>query len=153
MKDLKKCFEDLNFQDVKTYLNTGNVTFESVENISEIKKNLESELSKRFKYEAFVLIYKHEFLDQIILNYPFTKDPDSHAYVIFVDNNDILKELISLGSDLGDESAKIQQGNGVIYWKVLKGSSTDTQFAKIIAKSKYKSMTTVRNVNTLVKIL
>jgi DNA-binding MarR family transcriptional regulator len=41
----------------------------------------------------------------------------------------------------------------VIYWKVVKGESLETPFSKIIAKAKYKKNTTVRNINTLEKMI
>jgi hypothetical protein len=39
-----------------------------------------------------------------------------------------------------------------VYWNPRKGSSTETPFAKILAKAAYKSRTTNRNLRTLVKI-
>ena len=40
MAELKKEFESLNLEDVKTYLNSGNVIFSSRENIEKITKKL-----------------------------------------------------------------------------------------------------------------
>jgi hypothetical protein len=41
----------------------------------------------------------------------------------------------------------------VVYWNPVKGSSTDTAFAKILAKARYKSTTTNRNLRTLAKLV
>jgi uncharacterized protein (DUF1697 family) len=48
---------------------------------------------------------------------------------------------------------EIAKGNSVLYWKVQKGESLNTPFSKITAKAKYKNTTTVRNINTLEKML
>ena len=57
MAELKKEFESLKFEDVKTYLNSGNVIFLSRENIEKITKQIEEMLKKNydFKIPVFVL--------------------------------------------------------------------------------------------------
>lgn len=58
MAELKKEFESLKFEDVKTYLNSGNVIFSSREENSEkITKQIEEMLKKNydFKIPVFVL--------------------------------------------------------------------------------------------------
>lgn len=150
MSDLKKAFDDMGFQNATTYLQTGNVVFESDKNISEIKIILEKVLSETFHYQAFVLLYAYDVLAEIVANYPFEQNEASHAYVIFVEGEAVSNELLSIAENVTEE---ISGGNTVIYWKVPKGESLTTPFAKITAKAKYKSTTTVRNINTLEKML
>lgn len=150
MPDLKKAFEDMGFQNPVTYLQTGNVVFESEKNSAEIKIILEKGLSETFHYQAFVLLYDFDVLAENITNYPFEQDENNHAYVIFVEGDVIFEELITIAESIEEKVAK---GNTVLYWKVAKGESTDTAFSKILAKAKYKSTTTVRNINTLKKML
>ncbi len=150
MPDLKEVFEKLGFEQVKTYLQTGNVVFESNESIEEIKPNLEKKLSQTFDYEAFVLLYDFDYLVKIVANYPFEKEESHHAYVVFVDNEAILEELKTLATSINEP---ISLENQAFYWKVKKGESLETPFSKILAKAKYKKNTTVRNINTLEKML
>jgi uncharacterized protein (DUF1697 family) len=150
MLDLKLAFEKLDFQQVKTYLQTGNVVFESDRTLKEIKPILEKTLSETFNYEAFVLLYNFDVLSNIIDKYPFEREERYHSYIIFIDNEAIFEELKSITAS-SEES--IASGNQVIYWKVVKGESLETPFAKIIAKAKYKKNTTVRNINTLEKMI
>jgi hypothetical protein len=44
-------------------------------------------------------------------------------------------------------------GPGCVYWNPRKGSSTDTPFAKVLARKAFKPRTTNRNLRTLAKIL
>ncbi len=150
MPDLQNAFHSMGFENPVTYLQTGNVVFESEKSISEIKVTLEKGLSETFHYQAFVLLYEFTALADIIKKYPFEKDENNHAYVIFVEGEVILKELMAIADGIEEE---IAEGNTVLYWKVPKGESLTTPFAKITAKAKYKSTTTVRNINTLEKML
>jgi uncharacterized protein (DUF1697 family) len=153
MPDLKAAFERMNFSDVKTYLQTGNVVFDSDKTIEDIKIILERGLSETFNYEAYVLLYTFDTLTDIITQYPLEKWDTHHNYVIFVSNTMFLNELHTLGKGLVEESISIEAGNGVLYWRVEIGKTLDTPFAKIIAKAKYKSSVTVRNINTLEKMI
>lgn len=150
MPDLQNAFHSMGFENAETFLQTGNVVFESEKSISEIKVTLEKGLSETFHYQAFVLLYEFTALADIIKKYPFEKDENNHAYVIFVEGEVILKELMAIANGIEEE---IAEGNTVLYWKVPKGESLTTPFAKITAKAKYKSTTTVRNINTLEKML
>lgn len=48
MAELKKEIESLMFENVKTYLNSGNVIFSSRENIEKITKQIEEMLKKNY---------------------------------------------------------------------------------------------------------
>jgi uncharacterized protein (DUF1697 family) len=150
MPDLKLAFEKLAFTNVKTYLQSGNVVFESDKTLEEVKPILEKKLSETFNYEAFVLLYDFDVLEEIVAKYPFEKEESHHAYIIFIDNEAIFEELKSL---FASSEESIESGNQVIYWKVVKGESLDTPFAKTTAKAKYKKNTTARNINTLEKMI
>ncbi len=150
MPDLKIAFLEMGFKNVATFLQTGNVVFESDKNISEIKVILEKGLSETFHYQAFVLLYDFDILEGIIEKYPFQKSEVHHAYIVFVESVVIFEELLSFSQGLDEEIAK---GNTVLYWKVPKGESLTTPFSKITSKAKYKSSLTVRNINTVEKML
>jgi uncharacterized protein (DUF1697 family) len=152
MADLKVAFENLGFQEVITYLQTGNVVFLSEKALPEIKVILEKGLSDTFKYDAYVLLKEYADLKEIIAQYPFEFNETHHAYILFVDNERVFDELISISKDLED-AADIAMGNHqVIYSKVIIGNTLSTPFAKILAKAKYKSSVTTRNLNTLEKM-
>ena len=150
MPALTLAFDEMGFENVKTYLQTGNVVFESDKTMTEIKVILESGLSETFHYQAFVLLYDFDFLAEIITQYPHERGENHHAYVIFVDSVPIFEALKSIAEKIDEP---IILGNQVLYWKVVKGQSLETPFSKIIAKAKYKKNTTVRNINTLEKMV
>ncbi len=153
MSDLKTAFEEMNFTDVKTYLQTGNVVFNSDSGLEDIKVILEKGLSETFHYQAHVLLYPFDILTDIIAQCPFGKSDTHHNYVLFISNPAFFDELYALGKGLVEESDAIVAGNGVLYWRVTVGQTLETPFAKIMAKAKYKSALTVRNINTLEKMI
>lgn len=140
MTDLKVAFEDLSYTNVMTFLQTGNVVFESDETLADIKFKLEQKLTQTFHYEAFVLLYLHDSLAEIIKNYPFEEKETHHAYVVFVEKNSVLEELKTLvGNSIGEEKASVAFGEQCVYWTVQKGETLHTPFAKLIGKAKSKA--------------
>jgi uncharacterized protein (DUF1697 family) len=76
--------------------------------------------------------------------------PDTHSYVTFVSDPDVLDELAGLkpGPD-----ERLEPGDGVIYWQVPRSKSLDSAMGKTMGKKRYKSSTTTRNLRTLDKVL
>jgi uncharacterized protein (DUF1697 family) len=68
MVDLKACFEANRMKNVATYIQGGNVVFESgVADHSRLADKFEKALSKAFKpYEARIVLRSHERLAQIV---------------------------------------------------------------------------------------
>ena len=50
------------------------------------------------------------------------------------------------------EGEEVQCINDIIYWKVKKGSTLDSDFGKLLGVKKFKNLFTSRNINTLEKI-
>ncbi len=153
MADLQKAFEDVGFQAAKTYLQTGNVVFLSKKKQEDSKIVLEEKLTQTFHYEAFVLVYAFDDLSDIIEKYPFERAETYHDYVIFIQDNAVLEDLKKVAESTQQEHQWVAEGKNVLYWKVEKGETLTTPFSKILAKAKYKSSTTVRNLNTLEKMI
>lgn len=153
MSDLRKCLEDMGLKAIKTYLQTGNVVFESSQPIEVIKKSVEATLSDNFRYQAFVQVYPYAVLSGIIHNFPFLRSDDEHGYVIFCESENVINDLISHEVDVDNQIESIKSGANVVYWRVPKGKTLGTSFSKILMKPKYKATTTNRNINTLEKML
>jgi len=70
--------------------------------------------------------------------------------VVFIENDLEVKLVAEAGKQLGEE---VSVGPGVVYWKVQKGQTLKSPFAKLLSKSKYREFNTNRNINTLQKIV
>ena len=88
MEKLKLLFKDLGFENIRTYIQSGNVLFESPEKKESVLiKKLESSLQKILDNEVAVFIRKREDFETIRSLNPFGKidtAPDAKFYVSFL---------------------------------------------------------------------
>lgn len=154
MAELKSCFESNDFRKVATVLQTGNVILESEENKpAKLRREVEDLLSHTFDYPARVLVLSPEALKAVVENYPFSDHgPEFHRYAVFTEKG-FEKELVDQAGKLDKNIEAVAAGEGVVYWRVLKGHTLDSSFGKYIGKAATKNFLTTRNLNTLEKIL
>jgi len=74
MVDLKHLFESMGFSRVETYINSGNVIFESSEKEDTLQKKIEYELEKMFCLSIAVILRTAAELKQIIFDCPFSEE-------------------------------------------------------------------------------
>ncbi len=73
MTDLKLVYESLGFQNVVTYIQSGNVVFDtSVKNKADLKTDIENAIAGKYKYHVPVLIRKNNEIGDIMKNCPFS---------------------------------------------------------------------------------
>jgi len=154
MADLKTCLENSGYTRVKTFLQSGNVLLNSNEDPTTLKTKLETLLSERFNYSAKIVLCTLQELEAIISAYPFTQaGPDEHDYVIFLSDPGLVTELVKDASTLDTPEENVAAGNSVVYWKVQKNLTLKSDFSKLLTKAKYKTFNTLRNLNTLKKMI
>ena len=179
--ELGALFTELGFDSVRTVLATGNVLFSAEGGASPaerlaLKARVEVALGERFSYDAWVVLEPRERMAQVVAAYPFTEDAAHHAYVVFGSDQDVLEELLGLGDEalptaasgtdaapdagsaggaggLGANEERLAAGDGVLYWACPRGASTNTFFAKLSSKARFKPHITTRNLNTVRKLL
>jgi len=155
MVDLKSCFESMNFANVQTYIQSGNVIFESKENdIKKLTYKTEKALSERFNYNSKVVMVSHKQLEKIVNNAPkgFGRDMDSFRYDVY-----FLKEPLTVNEVIKSIKLKegidaIYPGESVVYASKLISKSSQSRLTKIISLPIYKNMT-IRNWNTTTKLM
>ncbi|NHE55393.1 DUF1697 domain-containing protein [Cyclobacterium plantarum] len=91
MDALKKLYENLNFRDIKTYIQSGNVIFCSAENDpKELERIISSKIETEFGFEVPVIVLNVKTLEIIIGKNPFAKDDlkdSSFLHVTFLADN------------------------------------------------------------------
>src|ERR1043166_1904609 len=155
MPALKACFEDLGFQNVRTYIQSGNVLFEAPgSDQAKLTKQIEDALSKRFDYESRIVLRSRKQMKDVVAHAPvgFGSDPASYRYdAIF------LKEPLTAAQAMKSVRTKegVDQayaGKGVLYFSRLISKATQSQLARLITMPVYQSMT-IRNWNTTTRLL
>jgi uncharacterized protein (DUF1697 family) len=156
MTELKACFEASQFENVATYIQSGNVLFESAEtDTAKLVSTLEMALSETFSpYKARVVLCSHAKLRKIVREAPegFGSQPKNYRYdVIF------LKEPLTASEAIKQVSTKpgvdeASAGAGVLYFSRLVAKITQTHLTRIVGTPVYQEMT-IRNWNTTSKLL
>ncbi|HET9850035.1 MAG TPA: DUF1697 domain-containing protein [Candidatus Saccharimonadales bacterium] len=150
MAELKDCLAQIGLSDVRTVLQSGNVVFKSDLPASRLKADIEAKLADAFNYPAKAWVKPASEISQIVDSSPFSQaGKDYHQYVIFFEDG-LEKDF---ASEAGSLPEPVQAGQGVVYWQVLKGQTLKSPVAKLLAKAKYKSANTNRNINTLLKLI
>jgi len=154
--DLADVFRALGLDEVRTYLASGNVRFTSADAYAArtaLKSRIEAGLRERFGYDAWILLVTVDELRAAITGFPFdAADASRQPWVIFCVDTVTRDELTDAAASLDPSLDPVAPGEQVVYWNPPKGRTTDTPFAKVIARARYKAVTTNRNLRTLMKI-
>jgi uncharacterized protein (DUF1697 family) len=156
MDHLKKLFEKMGFENVKTFIASGNVVFETKsKTVDAIKKKIETELAKSLGYKVAAFIRTTKELKEIAEHKPF-KDSDldnkqNYLYIGFLDNQPD-KELQKKVLVLSDEANEFHFNKTELYWLCRKNFSDSGITGKTLEKA-LGVETTIRNATTIRKIV
>ena len=155
MSELKKSVERCGFDDVSTYIQSGNVLFESEqESLSSISERLQRCLSEDFpEIDTKVLVKTAEQMKRIVSDAPreWATREELRCYIALVPEPYSPKDLTSnmepkAGVDF------LEEGEGVVYMSTLLSGLTKSGLSKVILRKIYKAIT-IRNFNTVRKIV
>ena len=152
---LAEVFRELGFGAVRTVLASGNVVFDAGESPEAgLKATIEKALADAFGYDAWIVLTRQSHVRSIVDAFPYEEVEDRQPYVLFGSDAAVLAELADYAAtDASTGVERVAPGDGVLYWDLPRGSSTDTAFAKRTARTRYRSTTTTRNLRTLRKLL
>lgn len=156
---LREVFVALGFDDVCTVLASGNVVFRAGSDAggdaaAALKAKIERALSDEFGYVAWIVLHTREHVDAAARAFAFDADVASRQpMVIFGSDDLVLAELAGAAASMDHDVDPVRLGDGALFWNPVKGTSTTTPFAKLLAKAGYKARTTSRNLRTLEKVL
>ena len=157
MAELKQGFEKLDFGDVKTYLNSGNVIFSNdEEDAKKFTNQIEVMIKNRFGLDIPVFIILKEELDNILHNAPdWWGNGDNEIYdnLIFIMPPATSAEVYS---EIGEPKAdleKIKVYKDVIFWSFSRKDYQKTNWWSKTASSAISSKLTIRTANTVRRVV
>ena len=156
MSDLKACLEASKLQNVATYIQSGNVLFETAEaDHAKLVMRLENALSKTFSpYQARIVLCPHAKLRQIVRSAPkgFGGQPAKYRYdVIFLKGPLTAREAMkSVAAKEGVDEAFA--GPDVLYFSRLIAKAAQSHLTRIVGAPIYQALT-IRNWNTTTRLL
>lgn len=71
MAELRNLFETMGLANVKTYIQSGNVVFESIEEEKTLRDQIENEVEKSFGFPVSIILRTSSQLEEIIHHCPF----------------------------------------------------------------------------------
>ncbi len=155
MEALKKMYSNLKFENIQTYLQSGNVIFSTLATDLKILENqITSQLEKELGFDVPVIVLEVEWLKEIINQNPFAKDTQkdvSFLHVTFL--SDQLKEIDRKSiEDKKQSGEEIEFAKNAVYLYCPNGYGK-TKLNNNFLESKLKVKATTRNWKTVNELL
>jgi len=155
MDHLKKLFEKMEFENVETFIASGNVVFETKsKTVGAIKKKIETEVEKSLGYKVATFIRTTKELKEIAEYKPFKEsdldNKQNYLYIGFLDiqtNKESQKKVLALS----DEANEFHFNKTELYWLCRKNFSDSGITGKTLEKA-LGIETTIRNSTTIRKM-
>ena len=153
MADLKKSFESLGFKNVVSYVNSGNLAFDS-KKISErsLTKKLEDTVERDFGKRVSVMVREQSAIPKIIAANPYDGEFESHKemHVLFL-KDEIPKEQVEELRDAAPKAERFTINGREIYCHLPMGVA-DSLLGRGLVEKKLKIAVTARNWRTVKKL-
>lgn len=155
MRDLKNCFEKAGFQNVSTYINSGNVIFESEEiNIEKLISSCKEILVKEFGFPISLTIIDAETLKEALDHAPewWGGVSETKHNAIFVIPPATAVEVMTDIGEIKPDYENVSAYKNIIFWSAPIKTFSHTRWSKIVGTKAYQDVT-IRNSNTAKKLL
>jgi uncharacterized protein (DUF1697 family) len=152
MATLRDLLENSGLQNVKTYIQSGNVIFKSLEKDKLIlEEQIKKAIFNYFEFDVPVIVRTSEEFQIIFDTCPFSKDKKEKSYFIMLSNSPD-SDLIENVKELTYENEEFIIIKNCIYYYSSIGYGR-TKFNMSFFERKLKVFGTSRNYNTMVKLL
>ena len=155
MADLRSSFERHGFQNVVTYINSGNIIFDSdIIDETALKAVCEKLVTADFDLNVQVCVISAADLHDVLAHAPvwWNKEPGMRHDAFFVIPPMTAAEICAHVGEARAEYEKVDYYGRVIFWSAQMANFSRTRWSKISRdKAMYNSIT-VRNANTTLKL-
>lgn len=153
MKDLKQRISELSYRNVDTYLNSGNVRFDTDDDYQTVLANIADMLTLFSFPIRHVIMTKEEFLAEAAQLPKWWNEPIARRDVLFytdeVDPDDMKDRINAM--PLGDEI--VYFGKRAVFWgKYSEKEYLRTAYHKFLIKEPFYPLITIRNGRTFEKL-
>ena len=154
MDALKKLFEDLSFKNIRTYIQSGNVIFETKKvDTKNLEAKIEKQIFKTFGFEVLVLVKEKNEWKTVLNNNPFLKNRNediSKLHVTFLSSE---PEQTNIDNIL---QTKFNNDEFIILEKIIYLFCPDgygnTKLSNNFFENKLKVSATTRNWKTIIEL-
>ncbi len=156
MADLKRVFESIGLKQVKTYIQSGNIVFESEEDINFLKDRIQSEIKNEFDFDVPVMLRTYGEFINIIKQCPYEVHSlleGESVHVAFLANvlsEEESSQLLTFKSEL--EDCYIDEKVAYLFFKnSIRNSKLMNQFQKLHTPATVRNWRTVNKLKAIVE--
>lgn len=157
MSELKKELEKNKYQNVVTYLNSGNVIFETeINNKESIMQDIYRIIKSKFHLEIPIFIMTAFELENIMNNTPKwwgTDNKEIYDNLIFIIPPTKYEEVYHTIGAPNEDIEKVKEYNNSIFWSYCLKNYRKSNWWSKTASTNIKDKITIRTANTMKKIL
>jgi uncharacterized protein (DUF1697 family) len=153
MADLKECVEELGYDEVSTFIASGNVLFETTErNAAKLESAIEGALEQRFRVPITVVVRSRAEVGRIVKAIPpsWIGNDSLRVNVAFLhrrrDGQRLAREL-----EPREGVDELVVTKAAVIWATRRDALTRSGMQKLVGSAAYKDLT-VRNLNTTLKL-
>lgn len=151
MSGLRDVLTKFGFQKVQTYIQSGNVIFQSSEIVKELENKINKSILDHFGFEVSVIVKTRSELQTNFNACPFEKEKKEQSYFILLNKTPLI-ELVNEVQKITYENEDVIIKQNCLYFYSSKGFG-QTKFNMNTYERKLKVIGTARNYNTMVKLL
>lgn len=153
MSDLKSCFEGMGFKNVVSYINSGNIIFESKqEDTAKLVEMCEAAIEKRFGFHIVCSVISATELLEALRHAPkWWNKGDAKHNAIFVIAPKKAEEIMTEIGEAKPDYERVAAYHPIIFWSAPLETFGRTRYSKIVGTKAYQSVT-IRNANTTNKL-
>ncbi|OWT50904.1 MULTISPECIES: DUF1697 domain-containing protein [unclassified Bacillus (in: firmicutes)] len=156
MADLKQMFESIELKQVKTYIQSGNIVFESENDVDFLNKRIQSEIKNVFGFDVPVMLRTHEEFINMIKRCPYEADSlleGESIHVAFLANELSEKEKAQLLMQKNEtEDCYIYEKVVYLFFKnSIRNSKLMNQFQKLHTPATVRNWRTVNKLKAIVE--
>ncbi len=143
MADLRATFEAEGFTAVQTYIQSGNVIFESARPAGSLGADIEAMLERRLGLPVMVVVRSHRQLRTIVDEAPtgFGQQPDRyHSDVVFLKAPLTSRAAMRI-VELREGVDRAWPGAGVLYFERLSARRSQSRMSRLVSTPEYQRMT------------
>ena len=155
MPTLKAAFEEAGFNEVVTYINSGNVLFSSERcDETELIAVCEKLIAKTFQLQIPVTVISAKDLAEAVAHRPdwWNQNEDSKHNAIFVIPPATTEEICREIGETKPEYEQMAHYGQVIFWSAPIATFSRTRLSKVVSTTKLLRSVTIRNANTTMKL-
>ena len=155
MTALQLCFEQQGWQDVVTYIQSGNVLFTAAESQAEkLAGRIEGAIGRAFGVSTRVFLRSGKQMRDIVARAPrgFGAQPERYRYDVIYLRQRLSASAVVNGVPVNPEVDRAVAGRGVLYFSRLISKASRSRLSRLMSLPVYKDLT-IRNWNTTTRLL